>query len=48
VAVGDLLLAADKSGQWARWYRKAIPQAEQLYATLQIIVDFGDEQLKLA
>ena len=27
-----LLIAGDKSGQWARWYRTAIPQAEQLYA----------------
>ena len=27
-----LLVAGDKSGQWTRWYRAAIPQAEQLYA----------------
>lgn len=26
-----LLIAGDKSGQWARWYRTAIPRAEQLY-----------------
>jgi hypothetical protein len=26
-----LLVAGDKSGQWARWYRAAIPEAEQLY-----------------
>jgi hypothetical protein len=26
-----LLVAGDKSGQWDTWYRKAIPQAEQLY-----------------
>ena len=26
-----LLVAADKSGQWSRWYRAAIPLAEQLY-----------------
>ena len=26
-----LLVAGDKSGQWARWYRTAIPLAEQLY-----------------
>ena len=26
-----LLVAGDKSGQWAHWYRQAIPQAEQLY-----------------
>jgi hypothetical protein len=26
-----LLVAGDKSGHWARWYRTAIPQAEQLY-----------------
>lgn len=28
-----LLVAGDKSGQWTRWYRGAIPEAEQLYAT---------------
>jgi hypothetical protein len=28
-----LLIAGDKSGQWTRWYRDAIPEAEQLYAT---------------
>lgn len=27
-----LLIAGDKSGQWSRWYRDAIPEAEQLYA----------------
>ena len=26
-----LLVAGDKSGQWDKWYRAAIPQAEQLY-----------------
>jgi hypothetical protein len=26
-----LLVAGDKSGQWARWYRTAIPQAERSY-----------------
>jgi hypothetical protein len=26
-----LLVAGDKSGQWDRWYREAIPRAEQLY-----------------
>ncbi len=26
-----LLVAGDKSGQWERWYRTAIPRAEQLY-----------------
>jgi hypothetical protein len=26
-----LLIAGDKAGQWHRWYREAIPQAEQLY-----------------
>ena len=26
-----LLVAGDKSGQWARWYRTAIPRAGQLY-----------------
>ncbi|MEO3922962.1 type II toxin-antitoxin system RelE/ParE family toxin [Micromonosporaceae bacterium B7E4] len=28
-----LLVAGDKSGQWKRWYQKAIPEAEELYAT---------------
>jgi hypothetical protein len=28
-----LLIAGDKSGQWNRWYRDAVPEAEQLYAT---------------
>jgi hypothetical protein len=26
-----LLVAGDKSGQWNKWYRTAIPRAEQLY-----------------
>jgi hypothetical protein len=26
-----LLVAGDKSGQWAKWYRTAIPRAEELY-----------------
>jgi hypothetical protein len=26
-----LLVAGDKAGQWDKWYRTAIPQAEQLY-----------------
>jgi hypothetical protein len=26
-----LLVAGDKSGQWNRWYRTAIPEAEHLY-----------------
>ena len=28
-----LLVAGDKAGQWTRWYRTAIPEAEQQYAT---------------
>ncbi|MEV0394606.1 type II toxin-antitoxin system RelE/ParE family toxin [Polymorphospora rubra] len=28
-----LLIAGDKSGQWNRWYREAIPEAEHLYDT---------------
>jgi hypothetical protein len=28
-----LLIAGDKVGQWQRWYRQAIPRAEQLYET---------------
>jgi hypothetical protein len=27
-----LLVAGDKSGQWKRWYRRAIPEAELRYA----------------
>jgi hypothetical protein len=27
-----LLIAGDKSGQWAKWYRTAIPRAEQLHS----------------
>jgi hypothetical protein len=26
-----LLVAGDKSGKWSKWYRTAIPRAEQLY-----------------
>ena len=26
-----MLLGGDKSGQWAKWYRKAIPEADKLY-----------------
>lgn len=26
-----LLVAGDKSGQWSKWYRSAIPLAERLY-----------------
>ena len=26
-----LLVAGDKSGQWDKWYRSAIPRAERLY-----------------
>jgi len=28
-----LLIAGDKSGQWNRWYRHAIPEVERLYDT---------------
>ncbi|WP_239124280.1 type II toxin-antitoxin system RelE/ParE family toxin [Rhizocola hellebori] len=27
-----LLVSGDKSGEWNRWYHRAIPEAEQLYA----------------
>jgi hypothetical protein len=27
-----LLLGGDTTGRWEEWYRKAIPQAERLYA----------------
>jgi hypothetical protein len=26
-----LLIAGDKSGQWEKWYRTAVPRAERLY-----------------
>lgn len=41
-----LLLAGDKSGQWTRWYRQAIPEAEQLYATYlkERQKEIGDER----
>jgi len=28
-----LLVAGDKSGQWSRWYKHAIPEAERMYET---------------
>lgn len=28
-----MLIAGDKAGQWNRWYRDAIPEAEHLYAS---------------
>jgi hypothetical protein len=31
VAVSGAACCGDKSGQWTRWYRTAIPQAERLY-----------------
>ncbi|HEX6451276.1 MAG TPA: hypothetical protein VF060_17645 [Trebonia sp.] len=31
MAVGGPDGGRDKSGQWERWYRAAIPHAEQLY-----------------
>ncbi|MGE5827489.1 MAG: hypothetical protein ACM30G_03890 [Micromonosporaceae bacterium] len=27
-----MLIAGDKSGHWARWYRESVPRAEELYA----------------
>jgi hypothetical protein len=41
-----LLIAGDKSGQWRRWYREAIPEAEQLYATYlkEREKEIGDER----
>jgi hypothetical protein len=35
-----LLVAGDKAGQWTRWYRTAIPEAERLYA------DYLDQRKK--
>lgn len=28
---GILLVGGDKSGQWSKWYSRAIPEAERLY-----------------
>lgn len=41
-----LLVAGDKSGQWSRWYRQAIPEVEQLYATYlkEREKEIGDER----
>ena len=37
-----LLLGGDKTGQWERWYRRAIPAADLLYDTyLQELRDEG-------
>jgi hypothetical protein len=35
-----LLVGGDKSGNWTRWYRAAIPKAERLYA------EYLDERAK--
>ncbi|NMO54356.1 DNA-binding protein [Actinoplanes sp. TBRC 11911] len=41
-----LLVAGDKSGQWNRWYRQAIPEAEELYALYlkERLGDVADER----
>jgi hypothetical protein len=26
-----LLIAGDKAGQWNRWYRESVPEAERLF-----------------
>ncbi len=41
-----LLVAGDKSGHWNRWYREAIPEAEQLYAAYlkEREKEIGDER----
>jgi hypothetical protein len=41
-----LLIAGDKSGQWGRWYRDAIPEAEELYAEylMEREKEIADEQ----
>ena len=39
-----LLLAGDKSGQWSRWYREAIPEAEKA-AMLAELVRVADMEL---
>ena len=38
-----LLLGGDKSGQWDRWYKWAIPAAERLYDVY--LPELGDEGL---
>ena len=38
-----LLLGGDKSGQWDRWYKWAIPAAERLYDVY--LQELGDEGL---
>jgi hypothetical protein len=41
-----LLLAGDKSGQWTRWYREAIPTAERVYSAYltERRKEMGDER----
>lgn len=35
-------MGGDKTGQWAKWYATAIPEAERLYEThLDDLVDEG-------
>lgn len=38
-----LLLGADKSGEWNRWYRRAVPEADRLYETY--LAELGREGL---
>lgn len=38
-----LLLGGNKAGRWARWYRQAIPQAEQLYADHLKALERGEQ-----
>lgn len=41
--VAILLLGGDKTGQWKRWYRKAIPRAEAIYE--QYLAELKEEGL---
>jgi len=34
-----LLVGGDKSGNWTRWYRTAIPKAERLYEEYLVTLD---------
>ncbi len=38
-----LLLGGDKTGEWSKWYAKAIPEAERLYEIY--LTELGDEGL---
>jgi DNA-binding XRE family transcriptional regulator len=39
-----MFVAGDKSGQWNRWYREAIPEAEQLYHLARAVDTAGGQE----